>query len=368
MNDRFHIIVTGEDGRSSAFQLSKRKLYITLAVTVSSVIAVAVFGYFTTGSYFSNKLLDRKVGTLQAKLEESEKATCDYQDQIAAMQKKHTETIAAMQKEHAETTAAMQKEHVATTTTMQADHDENIALLRDKNDMLLAEQKAKFDLETTNLQLENVRLMSTAVHDLNERSELIDSVMDTIGVELKNTKKSAPSENSGGPYIPVEEPAEPLSYEELMKTTEEYIRAIQLMPVGKPVPGTISSKYGRRADPLNKKKAFHEGVDIRGKRGDKVRTTASGTVLKAFKNGSFGNYVKIDHGNGYQTIYAHMQNYLVRKGEKVKQGDVIGQVGSSGRSTGPHLHYEIHLHNKHVDPTRFMKVANLSHTFSAGQE
>lgn len=234
--------------------------------------------------------------------------------------------------------------------------------------MQLADQKATFDLKNTNLQLENVRLMSTAVRDLNERSELIDSVMDTIGVELKNSKKSPPTENSGGPYIPVVVPKEPLSYDELLKSTEEYLQAIQLMPIGKPVPGTVSSKFGRRSDPLNKKNAFHEGVDIRGKRGDKVRTTASGTVLKAFKNGSYGNYVKIDHGNGYQTIYAHMQNYLVRKGEKVRQGDVVGQVGSSGRSTGPHLHYEILLYNKPVSPVRFMKVADLSHTFNQGQE
>jgi murein DD-endopeptidase MepM/ murein hydrolase activator NlpD len=335
MNNKFHIIVTSEDGRSSAFQLSKRKLFITLTLSLTCITALAVFGYFTTGSYFTNKLLNRKVETLQAKLNDSERAGSDYRDQIAVLQKKHTEEMDALEDEYS---------------------------------MQLADQKAEFDLETTNLQLENVKLMSTAVQDLNERSELIESVMDTIGIELKNSKKSTPGENSGGPYIPAEESKEVLSYDELLKSTDEYLRAIQLMPVGRPVPGTVSSRYGRRSDPLNKKKAFHEGVDIRGKRGERVRTTAGGTVLKALKNGSYGNYVEIDHGNGYRTIYAHMQNYLVRKGEKVKQGDVIGQVGNSGRSTGPHLHYEIQRNNKPVDPVRFMKVADLTHTFSQGQE
>ncbi|MFC1832532.1 M23 family metallopeptidase [Thermodesulfobacteriota bacterium] len=74
--------------------------------------------------------------------------------------------------------------------------------------------------------------------------------------------------------------------------------------------------------------------------------------------------MEIDHGNGYRTVYAHMQNYLVKRGESVQQGQVIGQVGSSGRSTGPHLHYEIHLHQKPVNPTKFLNVADLSHTLT----
>jgi murein DD-endopeptidase MepM/ murein hydrolase activator NlpD len=353
MNERYHIIVTGEDGRSSAFQLSKRKFRLTIGTAVTCVIAVCVFGYLTTGSYFSNKLLTRKVDDLQIRLSTNETAGYDYRKQIDTLKQQYTEQIDTLKQQYTDKIAAIQQEHSTLIATIQEDHA-----------TLITDQQAKFDLENTSLQLENVRLMNTAVSDLNERSQLIESVMDKIGVELKNGKKSSPSANSGGPFIPAEE----LSYDELMKKTEENLKTIRLIPLGRPVPGSISSKFGKRADPLNKKKAVHEGVDIRGKKGERIQATASGKVIKAFKNGSYGNYVKIDHGNGYHTIYAHMQNYLVNKGETIEQGHVVGQVGSSGRSTGPHLHYEILLNNRPINPVRFMKIADLSHTFTKSQE
>ena len=91
---------------------------------------------------------------------------------------------------------------------------------------------------------------------------------------------------------------------------------------------------------------------------------AAGVVTWAGPRATYGNTVEIDHGNGYRTVYAHMQNYLVKRGESVQQGQVIGQVGSSGRSTGPHLHYEIRLHQNPVNPTKFLNVADLSHTLT----
>ncbi len=202
--------------------------------------------------------------------------------------------------------------------------------------------------------------MNSAISDLNARSELIESVMDNIGVEII---KSAPetAENSGGPFIPVSD----LDYDDLIKKVDTYLRTIEYMPLGKPVEGAITSKFGKRTDPINNKKGFHVGVDIRGKHGTKIRATAAGTVVKAFKNGGYGNYVEIDHGNGYRTVYGHMQNYVVKKGEAVKRGQIIGLVGSSGRSLGPHLHYEIRLHRQPVNPAKFMQVADLSHTLPA---
>ena len=217
-----------------------------------------------------------------------------------------------------------------------------------------------YDVENTNLQLENVELMNSAINDLSVRSDLIESVMDNIGVQIiKSDEKS--SENSGGPYIP----ATGSSYEELVRKVDDYLRIIKYMPLGKPVEGRISSKFGTRVDPLNGKKSIHEGVDILANRGEKIRATADGVVTKAFRNGGYGNYVEIDHCNGYVTAFAHMQKYLVKRGEKVKRGQIIGKVGSSGRSTGPHLHYEILLHKKPVSPDKFMKVADLARAIPA---
>lgn len=342
MNERFHIIITGENGRSSAFQLSKKKCAAGLTTISIMLVCICVFGYMTTGSYFSNKLLTRKTAELQAQLLESEAAGCDYAEQLRELKQKHVEILASIEKDHADTVASLQQEHEAS----------------------LADQQAKFDLENTTLQLENVKLMSTAVSELHERSELIETVMDNIGVDLKKTKKKSTSANSGGPFIPEGRQ----SYDNLLKTTEKYLNTIRRIPLGKPLIGKITSGFGKRTDPMNNKKAIHEGVDIRGEKGERIRATAGGKVLMALKNGSYGNYVKIDHGNGYQTVYAHMQNYLVKKGETVKQGQIIGQVGTSGRSTGPHLHYEILLNKKPVNPVKFMKVADLSYTFNTYQE
>jgi murein DD-endopeptidase MepM/ murein hydrolase activator NlpD len=83
-------------------------------------------------------------------------------------------------------------------------------------------------------------------------------------------------------------------------------------------------------------------------------------VKKAFRNGGYGNYILIDHGNGYTTSFSHMKKYLVSKGDKVQRGQLIGLVGNSGRSTGPHLHYEIALDNKTINPYNFLQVASLS--------
>jgi murein DD-endopeptidase MepM/ murein hydrolase activator NlpD len=140
------------------------------------------------------------------------------------------------------------------------------------------------------------------------------------------------------------------------------------MPLGKPVSGSISSRFGKRADPVNEKKAIHEGVDIKSERGEHILATGGGKVIKAMKNGGYGNYVEIDHGNGYVTAYAHMQSYLVKKGDIVKQGQIIGQVGSTGRSTGPHLHYEIRLNEKPIDPEKFIKVADIAHIAKTKQK
>lgn len=332
MDDKFHIIVTKEYGRSLSMQLSRKVFYLSSGFTALFIIALLVFSYETTGSYFSNKLLNKKVNTLQAELDQSQAAACDITEELEALKKKHAEQIAAINAAHQEK---------------------------------LDDQQMAFDLENTNLQLENIRLMTTAVNDLNQRSELIEDVMGMIGVEIKNTQKNdKPLPNSGGPYIPAEDAA----YDDLLKQVDKYVETVKKLPLGKPLPGRISSGFGKRVDPLNGKKSMHEGIDIKGERGDRIRATASGKVIKATKNGSFGNYVEIDHGNGYITAYAHMQNYLVRKGEWVEQGQIIGQVGSSGRSTGPHLHYEIHLNKRPVNPKKFTKVADISRTFPAKKD
>ncbi len=118
--------------------------------------------------------------------------------------------------------------------------------------------------------------------------------------------------------------------------------------------GRISSGFGRRVDPFTKRRAFHRGLDISARRGVPVLATADGKVIFAKKNGNHGLTVKIDHGNGIETLYAHLLDLKVKKGERVKRGRVVARVGSSGKSTAPHLHYEVRVDKRAVNPRRYI--------------
>jgi murein DD-endopeptidase MepM/ murein hydrolase activator NlpD len=116
----------------------------------------------------------------------------------------------------------------------------------------------------------------------------------------------------------------------------------------------IASGYGRRIDPYYKKLKFHYGVDFSAPKGTPIYATGDGTVEKVQKSRrGFGNHIVINHGYGYESLYAHMTKYTVRKGQKVKRGDIIGFVGSTGKSTAPHLHYEVHKDGKKINPAYY---------------
>jgi murein DD-endopeptidase MepM/ murein hydrolase activator NlpD len=200
------------------------------------------------------------------------------------------------------------------------------------------------------LQEERAVLLDTAVADLNKKGMIIESILSSVGVDIK---VQVSNENSGGPFTSsvVE------TKDELILRTDQYLDTIQNVPLGAPVPGVLTSRFGRRLDPINGKSAYHQGVDIRGRAGSDVKATANGIVKKANYDRGNGRYVLIDHGNGFITKYAHLKKSLVQKGDTVERGQVIGLVGSTGRSTGPHVHYEIHYDEKILNPTRFVRIA-----------
>ena len=129
----------------------------------------------------------------------------------------------------------------------------------------------------------------------------------------------------------------------------------RVMPSGKPVEeGWLSSRYGKRSDPFTGKRDFHKGLDFAGKKGADVLAVGDGVVSWSGRRSGYGKLVEINHGNGYVTRYGHNQRHLVVAGETVKKGQQIALMGSSGRSTGPHVHFEV-LHNgERVDPARYI--------------
>ncbi len=122
----------------------------------------------------------------------------------------------------------------------------------------------------------------------------------------------------------------------------------------RPVPGAISSGFGMRMHPIFGNMRMHNGIDMRARQGDRIRAAASGTVIWSGVRGGFGNTVMIDHGGGMVTLYAHQSRLAVSVGEKVKAGETIGYIGSTGVSTGPHLHFEVRIEGVPVDPIRYL--------------
>ena len=125
------------------------------------------------------------------------------------------------------------------------------------------------------------------------------------------------------------------------------------IPSISPVKGYIGSKYGYRTDPIDGKRRMHSGLDFPVNLNTDVVATGDGVVTKAQYDSVWGRYIKIDHGYGYETVYAHLWKINVKKGQKVKRGDKIGKSGNSGRAAGFHLHYEVHKNNKTVDPLKY---------------
>ncbi len=139
---------------------------------------------------------------------------------------------------------------------------------------------------------------------------------------------------------------------DMAKNKQEMLASIPaIQPVSNKNLKRMASGYGYRIHPIYKTRKMHSGMDFSASKGTPIYATGNGTVesVKRSRRG-YGNVVKINHGFGYKTVYAHMQKYIVRRGQKVKRGDMIGYVGSSGTSTAPHLHYEVHKGNKKVNP------------------
>ncbi len=144
------------------------------------------------------------------------------------------------------------------------------------------------------------------------------------------------------------------SYRELMSTFQKKQDSLQFMPSLKPVlHSVISSKFGMRLHPINRVYRHHDGLDFSAPKGTPVYASADGVIRFAGMNGGYGNMVMIDHHYGFETGYGHLNKIVVRSGQKVKRGDKIGEVGNTGISTAPHLHYEVRHNGKHLNPMTY---------------
>jgi murein DD-endopeptidase MepM/ murein hydrolase activator NlpD len=208
-------------------------------------------------------------------------------------------------------------------------------------------------------------VLSAVEDSMESRVRRMRGVFTDLGLDVAQLEAATPRSAIGGPFVPVKLTADAGAFERQLyrinvtRTQMQRLNAtLTLVPYRKPVIGEVefTSGFGVRSDPFLGRPAMHTGLDFRAATGDPVRATANGKVASSGWMGGYGRMVEIDHGNGLSTRYGHLSEIHVRVGDVIKIGQVIGAVGSTGRSTGPHLHYETRIDGDAVDPQKFLRA------------
>ncbi|PPE65804.1 M23 family metallopeptidase [Caldimonas caldifontis] len=222
---------------------------------------------------------------------------------------------------------------------------------------------------------ENLDAMARKVGEMQARLVQLEAVgervSDMVGLKPDEIKAAVPDGPKGGPYVPTGQP----SFEQLNRLMDELDQAAALnadmftliesqlfeqrvqalmIPNSRPVDAPTSSGFGFREDPFSGRQALHTGLDFPAPTGTPIQAAAGGVVIAAEYHPAYGHMVDIDHGNQLVTRYAHASKLLVKQGDLVKRGQVIAEVGSTGRSTGPHLHFEVLVAGVPQNPARFL--------------
>ncbi|MBT5458625.1 MAG: peptidoglycan DD-metalloendopeptidase family protein, partial [Rhodospirillaceae bacterium] len=220
--------------------------------------------------------------------------------------------------------------------------EERIALLRDSHQTAL------------------IKVTRRTVHDIRK----IEGIISKSGLNVRSLLKRINPEAYavGGPFVPAAGNGSILdegqtALDRHLAHWEDLQRLMKNLPLVAPLDHyKLGSPYGRRKDPINNKWAIHKGVDLSAKNRTTIFATAGGKVVYRGWKGRYGRLVEIDHGFGIRTRYGHMRRISVRRGQTVAVGQKIGQVGTSGRSTGPHVHYEIIVNGKQINPLKFIEA------------
>jgi murein DD-endopeptidase MepM/ murein hydrolase activator NlpD len=210
---------------------------------------------------------------------------------------------------------------------------------------------------TQKIQSMHVTYAQVDTNAIRDKFTTIDKELVTINGYLRARGiKSTLKVPEGG-----EEDHDIISTDEISDFYDNYLKKIiyniSYTPLGYPYPGAITSTFGHRENPFSGEGVeTHKGVDIRAAWGSPVKAMAKGEVEFAGLRGGFGNCIMLKHGNGFETLYGHLSKILVSVGQKIEIGQQIGNIGSTGRSTGPHLHYEVHKNGEKIDPKNFLTL------------
>ena len=228
-----------------------------------------------------------------------------------------------------------------------------------------AQQNAQLQQQVTDLQNFTSAEVNAKLTELKKSEKAVLELQNYLqerGAYTVPAKKGEelgkPNDAAGGPAAVLKVSAPVPFMGSYAQDTQNLLAALKATPLGAPVPTEISSTFGSRANPFSGAGAeVHSGLDFRGQIGDAVAATASGVVNFAGVQNGYGNIVRISLKSGYEILFAHLSEIDVKNGQTVNSGDIIGKVGSTGRSTGPHLHYEVRKNGTPIDPEQFLTLA-----------
>lgn len=277
--------------------------------------------------------LMQQLARLEGSLEDSEKQSSRVTQTLDQTKSKLTATM--IERSEIASTRDGLKQQVK-------EMEERIALLRDSHQTAL------------------IKVTRRTVRDIRK----IEGIITKTGLNVKTLLKRINPEAYavGGPFVPVGKNGSILdegqtALDRHLAHWEDLQKLIKNLPLVAPLDHyKLGSPYGRRKDPINNKWAMHKGADLSAKSRTPIYATAGGKIVYRGWKGRYGRLVEIDHGFGIRTRYGHMRRISVRRGQTVKIGQKIGQVGTSGRSTGPHVHYEIILNGKQINPIKFIEA------------
>jgi murein DD-endopeptidase MepM/ murein hydrolase activator NlpD len=225
---------------------------------------------------------------------------------------------------------------------------------------------ARLNASLDRVEQQQAESLSVMEDNYEAKARRMRAILSELGVGVLRSVGAEHTMAMGGPFIPARLPKESIIFERQIQRislarnhVHRLNRALMNIPLRKPMDGEIDliSGFGVRLDPFSGSPAMHTGIDIHGDVGEPVRATADGTVSAAGWSGGYGRAIDVDHGNSLSTRYAHLSSIDVRVGQSVKTGQIIGRLGTSGRSTGPHLHYETRIKGEAVDPQKFLRAA-----------
>jgi murein DD-endopeptidase MepM/ murein hydrolase activator NlpD len=265
-------------------------------------------------------------------------------------------------------------------TELQLTYEDRIAELRSRLDRIMSQKildqqqveqrvnallqwQARISRSLDKAEQKQTATLSDLEERINLRTRRIQTILADLGV--KGSRTAGPGA-TGGPFVPVKPGQTDTSGFETQLNRinassaqiDRVEQTILTVPLGSPVIGEtdMTSPFGMRKHPIFRRMAIHTGIDLRGDTGEPVRATATGKVTIAGRQGGYGNMVEISHGNGLATRFGHLSSIGVKVGQVVRIGEIVGNIGSTGFSTGPHLHYETRVNGQPVDPQKFLRA------------